>query len=179
MNPEVQTASNELHCEYCKGSFPQGEQECPRCGAPIHGNLVDPALLELSLDEFILALHQKLLEAGTSAAELAFGVGCTLGVLVGGVLMVLIFLIFTKTWTVLAVILLILTLFSFLVSTILATRAREATTRATYQREIIPQIDFYLSRYAISQEAFDNQVAEILPAKSPLRVYSAAKHDPN
>ena len=170
-----QSTNSYLRCVYCRGIIPAGEVECLRCGAPIQVTSPGPALQEMSLDDFIVASHQKLAETGTSAAELAFGVGCTLGVLVAGMLMVLIFFIFTKTWTVLAVILFILTLISFLVSTILATRAREATTRKTFEREVKPEIDQYISRRDLSHEEFLDQATVVLPASSPLLIYSAAE----
>ena len=163
-----QSTNSYLRCVYCRGIVPAGEVECLRCGAPIQVTSPGPALQEMSLDDFIVASHQKLVETGTSAAELAFGVGCTLGVLVAGMLMVLIFFIFTKTWTVLAVILFILTL-------ILATRAREATTRKTFEREVKPEIDQYISHRDLSHEEFLDQATEILPASSPLVIYSAAE----
>lgn len=174
-----QSPNTFVRCMYCRGMVPAGEVECLGCGAPVQVFSPGPALQALSLDDFIFASHQKLAEAGTSAAELAFGVGCTLGVLVAGMLMVLIFFAFTKTWTVLAVILFILTLISFLVSTILATRAREATTRKTYEREVKPEIDQYLSRRGISHEEFLDQASVILPASSALLIYLAAESVPN
>lgn len=174
MTTVEQSSNSIIRCEYCRGMVPAVDGECLRCGAPLQVSLPEPALQELSLDDFIHACHQKLAETGTSAAELAFGVGCTLGVLVAAMLMVFIFFAFTKTWTVLVVILFILTLISFLVSTILATRAREATTRKTFEREVNPEIDQYISQQGISREEFIDQASEILPASSPLLTYSAA-----
>jgi len=83
---------------------PAEEAECPRCGAPLEDTTQIGESREATLQEFIENSHQKLVQSGTSAAELAFGVGCTLGFLVGGLLMVIIFIAITKTWTILAVI---------------------------------------------------------------------------
>jgi len=174
-----QSPNTFIRCGYCLGMVPSGEVECLHCGAPIPGISPELDFQEIPIDDFIVACHQKLSETGTSAAELAFGVGCTLGVLVSGVLMVLIFLVLTRTWTVLFVILLILTLISFLVSTILAIRARDATTRNTYKREVKPEIDQYISQQGISSEEFFDQAAEVLPASSPLLTYSAAERAQN
>jgi hypothetical protein len=165
-----QSSNSFVRCAYCRGMVPAGEVECLRCSAPISAELT---LQELSLEDFIIASNQKLVETGTSAAELAFGVGCTLGVLVAGMLMVLIFFAFTKTWTVLFVILFILTLISFLVSTVLATRARDATTHKTYERDVRPEIDQYTSQKGLTHEDFFDQAAEVLPASAPLLVYSS------
>jgi hypothetical protein len=115
--------------------------------------------------------HQDLLKAGTGAAELAFGVGCTLGVIIGGALLVIIFLAITRIWTIVAVISLILALISFLVSSYLSSRAREATTRATYDREIKPEIDQFIAAQGISHTEFYEKAEEILPEDAPLLVY--------
>jgi ABC-type multidrug transport system fused ATPase/permease subunit len=152
---------------------PAEEVECPRCGAPLDDSTQISDSGEGALQEFIENSHQKLVDSGTSAAELAFGVGCTLGFLVGGLLMVIIFFAITKTWTILVVILFILTLISFLVSSILANRARQATTRTSYEREVKPEIEEFITEYGLSQEEFNDQAAELLPADSPLLLYSS------
>jgi hypothetical protein len=93
-------------------------------------------------------------------------------------LMVIIFFAFTKVWTSLAVYLIILTLISFLVSSILASRAREATTRKTFQRDIEPEIEAYTARHGITHDEFIHQAGEILPASSPMLLYSARQRSP-
>lgn len=166
-------------CAYCRGMVPAEEFNCLRCGAPLPVVAAETDFQALPFADFVLTCHQKITESGTSAAELAFGVGCTLAVLVGGMLMVLIFFLITKIWTVLVVILFILALISFLISTILATRAREATTRKTYERDIKPEIERYILNHGLSQEEFAEQAAEILPASSPLQTALAGKASTN
>ncbi len=152
---------------------PAEEVECLRCGAPLEGSTKITVVNEAALQKLIENSHQKLVASGTSAAETAFGVGCTLGLLVGGLLMVIIFFAISKTWTILAVILFILILISFLVSSLLANRARQATTRTSYEREVKPEIDQFITEYELSQDEFNHQAAEILPADSPLLLYSS------
>ena len=89
--------------------------------------------------------------------------------------MVIIFFAFTKTWTVLAVILFILTLISVLISSILATRAREATTRTTYEREVKPEIDHFITDYGLGKDEFNDQAAAILPPSSPVLLFASGK----
>jgi hypothetical protein len=168
-----------VRCAYCRGMVPAEEFNCIRCGAPLPAVAAETDFQALPFDDFVLACHQKIAESGTSAAELAFGVGCTLAVLVGGMLMVLIFFLITKIWTVLVVILFILALISFLISTILATRAREATTRKTYERDIKPQVERYILNHGLTQEEFVEQAAEILPASSPLLTALAGEPSTN
>ena len=166
-----------IQCSYCAGMVPEGELECPRCGAPLQESALVRDSQEATLEEFVENSHEKLVKAGTSAAELAFGVGCTLEVIVAGLLMVIIFFAFTRTWTVLAVILFILTLISILISSILAIRARDATTRTTYQREVRPEIDIFLTTHGLSEDEFNEQAAEMLPENSPLLLYSSVKNN--
>jgi hypothetical protein len=171
----TQSINSYVRCDYCLGMVPDGEAECLRCGAPLESGIPDQEYQEMTLAEFVEACDQKLVDTGTSAAELAFGVGCTLGVLVAGMLMVLIFFAFTKTWTILVVILFILTLISFLVSSILATRARSATTRRTYEREVKPEIEVFIASEGIGYDDFIDQASEILPASSPMLVFSTSQ----
>ena len=162
-----------VQCAYCRGIVPGDEVECLRCGAP----LPDSTLSEVDEDEvfedFVERIHEKLIKAGTSGAELAFGVGCTLEVLAVGLIMLVVFLAFTKTWTVLAVILFILTLISVLISSILAIRAREAATRSTFEREVKPEIARFCDFHGMSEAEFRAQAAEILPEDSPVLLYSS------
>jgi hypothetical protein len=152
---------------------PGDEVECPRCGAPLADSSPFNGTQDETLEEFVERSHEKLIKAGTSAAELAFGVGCTLEILAVGLIMLVIFFAITKTWTVLAVILFILTLISILISSILAIRAREATTRGTYEREVKPEIETFNATHELTGDEFRVQAAEILPADSPVLRYSS------
>lgn len=165
------SAELSVQCSYCRGIVPT-EEECLRCGAPLEGRINISVGNEAALQELIESSHQKLIESGTSAAETAFGVGCTLGFLVGGLLMVIIFFAITKIWTIFAVILFILTLVSFLVSSLLANRARQATARTTYEREVLPEINQFITQNSLSQDEFNYQAADLLPADSPLLFFN-------
>ncbi len=172
-----QTTASELEftvqCAYCRGIVPSDEVECLRCGAPLPDNSLSEVDEDEAIEEFVERIHEKLIKAGTSGAELAFGVGCTLEVLAVGLIMLVVFLAFTKTWTVLAVILFILTLISVLISSILAIRAREAATRSTYEREVKPEIERFNESHGLSESEFRAQAAAILPEDSPVLLYSS------
>lgn len=173
----AQPMASTIQCPYCAGAVPAHEVECPRCGAPLGESIQVSDFHELTVDEFIEESNQELVKTGTSAAELAFGVGCTLEALVGGLLMVIVFFVFTKTWTILAVIALIVVLISILVSSLLASRAQKATTRSTFEREIKPEINDFIASHDINQEQFSTKAAELLPADSPLLVYIAGQEN--
>ena len=164
-------------CSYCRELVPADLDECPRCGAPLEDHTPGGYYPAGALEELLEKSHQKLVDSGTSAAELAFGVGCTLGFLVGGFLILLIFFVITKVWTTLAIILVILILISLLISSILANRAREATVRSTFEREVKPSLEQFISETGLSQDKFNQQATEILPADSPLFLFSATQGD--
>ena len=166
-----------IQCAYCAGMVPGDEVECPRCGAPLEAKSLISGVEDETLEDFLERSHERLIKAGTSGAELAFGVGCTLEVIVVGFIMLIIFLAFTRTWTVLAVILFILTLISVLISSILAIRAREAATRSTYEREVKPEIEGFIKYQGLSEAEFRAQAAEILPEDSPILQYSSGRNN--
>lgn len=171
-----------IQCSYCREFIPAREPECPMCGAPLPDSLPDQTAAgdeireshQISLKDLVEKSNQDLVKAGTRAAELAFGIGCTLGVVVAVILLASLALItsiffsINNDWTVLAVVTLILALISFLVSSYLSTRARQATTRTFYEREIKPEIDQFLTANSIDRREFFERASEILPEDSPL-----------
>lgn len=177
-----QHADKLVQCTYCRQFSPAGESECPWCGAPLPDSSpvqTTPSAetgesKQVTLSELVEKSNQDLVSASTRAAELAFGIGCTLGVIVSVILLLgiaLIIIIFSSIrsdWIILAVALLILALISFLVSSFLSTRARRATTRTVYDKNIKPEIDRYLTANSIDRREFFKEAAEILPEGSPL-----------
>ena len=99
-----------------------------------------------------------------------------LEVIAAVVIVLFIFFVFTKTWTVLVVIIFILMLISFLISSVLAIRARQAATRSTYEREVKPDIERFNAYHGLSDAEFKARAAEILPEDSPVLKYSSEKN---
>ena len=164
-------ANTMISCPYCHTGVPAGTTTCPACDSQQAERTPSPDIQENSLDELIEISHQNLVDSDTRSAETAFGVSSTLGILVSGVLLVIIFLAFTKTWTILAVIFFILILISILISSLLASRAKDATTRATYERDIEPEVDRFLTSNNLSHEEVTEKASDLLPEDSPLLVY--------
>lgn len=160
-----------IECTYCAVKSSASEIECPACGAPLDEDSQTSESRENLLEELIENSNQTLIKSGTNAAELAFGVSCTLGLLIGVFLLVIIFIAITRVWTILAVITFILALISILISSLLSTRANAATTSSTFQREVKPEIERYLTTYDISWAYFNHKAAEVLPESSPLLFY--------
>jgi hypothetical protein len=114
-------------------------------------------------------LNTYLVKSATSAAELAFSVGCTLGLIVILLLLVIVYFAITKTWTIVIVTGFIATLISVIISAMLATRAKNATVEKTYQRTTKPEIERLIKARGISEEQFSDLAASVLPGSAPLR----------
>ena len=54
-----------------------------------------------------------------------------------------------------------------------STRANAATTGSTFEREVKPEIENYITSHGISHEEFNTKAAEVLPGNSPLLSYLA------
>jgi hypothetical protein len=136
--------------------------------------------LEPALQALIDDSHQELIKTSTSASETAFGISCTLGLLASALLITVVFLAFTRAWTVLAVVVLIAGLISVIVSTMLASRARNATLQTTYERRIRLKIERFVNANNLTQEEIAGLAATHLPEDSPLLAFlSREDQDPN
>jgi hypothetical protein len=151
--------------------MPSGTTTCPGCGSPQTVKSPDLDAPGNTLAELIEASNQNLVDSGTRAAETAFGVSSNLGFIASGILIIIIFLVFTRIWTVLAVILLILILISILISSLLASHARDTTIRATFERDIKPDIERFIASNNLSHEDAVSKARDLLPEESPLLVY--------
>ena len=121
-----------------------------------------------SIDEFIETSNQRLMEAGAKAAEAAFGVVSWLVVIVGGFVFLLAFILVKKNWIVLAMITIGLMMMAIVLASILAARAKAATLRATYEREIAPAIEQFFGSQAIGWQEFERYARQTLPEDAPL-----------
>jgi ABC-type siderophore export system fused ATPase/permease subunit len=133
---------------------------------------------ELSQSErqVVEELNAYLVKSATSAAELAFGVGCTLGLIVILLLLTIVYFAITKTWTVVIVTGFIAVLIGVIISSMLAIRAKNATVEKTYQRTTRPEIERFIRANGMSEEEFSELAANVLPASAPLREFWSQEH---
>jgi hypothetical protein len=149
---------------------------CPACGAPLDRPAIkvqlEPGSQEsASLETIIDDSHEALILASTRASETAFGISCTLGLLVSLLLLVIVFLAVSKAWTVLAIVVLLSALISVMIANLLASRARSATLQTTYERNVKPEIDRFLEANNLSQQDLVDSAVTRLPEDSPLIAY--------
>jgi predicted RNA-binding Zn-ribbon protein involved in translation (DUF1610 family) len=171
----VELKSDPMACSNCGASLREGYATCPACGAPV--SIADSAAQRR---EIILNMvgdaNQNLVQAGSGAAESAFGLSCSLGTIFGLVLLGFIFLLGFRNWIVLGIIAMGVTLMAAGVSVALAARARSATIAGTYAREVEPKIKNYLQVYHLTQHEFHALANETLDGNAPLRRYLSSPY---
>jgi ABC-type siderophore export system fused ATPase/permease subunit len=123
-------------------------------------------------------LNTYLVKSAVSAAELAFSVGCTLGAIAILLLLIIVYFAISKIWTVVIVTGLIALLAGVIISSMLATRAKNATVEKTYLRVSKPEIERFIRANGMSEEDFTNLVASVLPESAPLRAFWERDHQP-
>jgi hypothetical protein len=163
-------------CPNCGASSPAGVDTCPACGAPLPAPLQESGFgpgpqAGVGLQSLIDESHAQLVTTSTNASETAFAVSCTLGVLASAALGGIVFLAVPRGWTVLAVTLLISGLISVTVSSLLASRARSATLRTTFERRVRPEILRYLNTSGLTRQELTASAALHLPEDSPLLAF--------
>jgi len=160
-----------IQCFNCGANAPGVDDFCPACGAPLISGVRTAQDQQEALKKVVEDSNLNLIKAGSSAAEYAFGIGCSLCTLLTLAVLLISYFSITKTWTILAVIALTAILISALVSALLAARAKTATTRTTYERVVKPEIDNFLKHNGLTQQEFDIQAMQAIAEDAPLRNY--------
>jgi hypothetical protein len=132
----------------------------------------------LEFPEFVEQLNEKLRQAGVSSAETAFGIGCSIGLLPIG-LVILVLLIFDVVNIILAFTLLLLTVLAMTgVGMLAASTARVNTTRRVFLGEVEPVITGYLLQAGWTRQQFADQAESLLGPDAPLRGFLSASSLP-
>lgn len=155
-------------CHNCGVRSPRNYAYCPACGAALDTGSSRDEFQPVALESLLESCHQTLLRAGTEAAEYAFGISCSLGLLASAVLSTLFFLVISRAWTGLTIAALMAVLISLIIANFLALRSRQATFRTTYQRKIRSQIDQFIRENSLERGEVHRRAGELLPPDSPL-----------
>jgi hypothetical protein len=115
--------------------------------------------------------NEKLVKVGTSSAEQAFGLGCSIGFMPLLILIVVLFVagIFNLIMALIALVFGGLALAG--ISTLLSFRARSLAIRRLYLQEVGPEIDHYLSEHSLPRSQFESLAREAISAEAPLRSF--------
>lgn len=114
-------------------------------------------------------LNEKMRSSGASGSELAFGLGCGIGLIpvIGVTLLLLIFRLVSLVPAMLILVVGLLGLAS--ISALLASLARSNAHKRVYRELASPEIDRFLNQHPISRQTFDNLAYRSLPVDAPLR----------
>jgi hypothetical protein len=167
----VQVDSTSTTCPNCGANVSARQTSCPACGAPLGSENLSPEAKQDAMRELVETSNQRLVSSGTSAAESAFGISCSLGGMASMVLLLIVFAIGGREWTLLAIVALVSILVAAGLSAWLATRAKSATIQATYEREVGPQIERYVRSNRITGLEFGVLADRIVAEDAPLRSY--------
>ena len=161
--------ADERNCTACGASLQTDFAFCPKCGEvlPDRDEVAEPGV-DQELSEFIESANQKLVESGADAAESAFGLGCYIGFMPVAIFVILVFAFGVRNWIVLALIALGVVLIATAVSTILSRRARSATVKANYYREVQPEMEKYMHEHNLTHADVDAAALQALSKDAPL-----------
>src|SRR4030067_2713705 len=144
-----------IQCFNCGANAPGVEDFCPACGAPLISGAKTAQDQQKALKELVEDSNLNLIKAGSSAAEYAFGIGCSLCTLLTLAVLSISYFFITKTWTILAGIALTAILISAMVSALLAARAKTATTRTTYERVVKTEIETFIKNNGLTRQTIE------------------------
>jgi ABC-type multidrug transport system fused ATPase/permease subunit len=158
-------------CPTCGANVSPNQSSCPACGAPLSSETFASKAKQAELREMVETSNQQMVTSGTNAAESAFGIGCSLGGMVSLVIILIAFILGWRDWTQLAVVALVAILFATGISAILSVRAKSASIRSTYEREVSPMIDRFLRANRLTHLEFSALADQMIEKDAPLRDY--------
>lgn len=164
------SVSDRLQCPNCGAAIRPDQTICPACGAPVTPSDIASKSREKT-SQMLRDANQALVQAGAGAAESAFGLSCSLGVLLGLVVLAVIFLLGSRNWILLGLVAIGAALFAAGASAIVSARAKSATMAGTYTRDIAPKIEKNIQSNRFTRQEFDALAHETLDKNSPLRRY--------
>jgi hypothetical protein len=116
-------------------------------------------------------LNERLRSAASSSAERAFGIGCSLGLMLVVIVALVLYSLHIMN-LILAVLVGIMTvLFLVGAASLLSSIARSNTLKRTYQREVEPEINQFTARYGLPRQQFDTLASQILSDGAPLQIF--------
>jgi hypothetical protein len=121
------------------------------------------------LTEQVEAWNESLRSAASQSAERAFGIGCSLGLMLVVVVALVLYSLRIMN-LILAVLVGILSVMFLLgVASLLASIARGNTLKRTYQREVEPEIGQLTARFDLTRQQFDTLASQVLSDDAPLQ----------
>lgn len=160
---------DKIQCQYCGAEVQAGRSTCPACGAPISLASEPEGRSQEHLRELLATSNAALVEAGAKAAESAFNLGCSLGLLISFVLLAVLFLLGVRNWIVLAIVGFGAILVTLVAASVVSGQAKRATIGGAYDRQVRRQIDQHLRTHNLTRQEFDAFAHQSLATDAPLR----------
>jgi hypothetical protein len=123
---------------------------------------------EQDFGTFADGLNQALITAGTTFAEQAFGLGCSLSIIPIGLVLLVAVILGARNWITISLVGLAELLVALVIVSSLSIRARRRAIARVYQNESIPAIRRYIDEQGYSLDEFIGKVAERLPESALL-----------
>jgi hypothetical protein len=162
-------SSEALLCTNC-GAVVGSRIYCPACGAPAAPHLEVPDQSQQDeVRHFIESTDQDLVNAGTRAAESAFGLGCFLGAMVTVVLVVIVFILGSRNWILLGILAMVAIIIAAGAAVGISTRAKSATINKSFQRNTQVDIDRFIQVNHLDRIDFEVLADQVLSKEAPLR----------
>ena len=123
------------------------------------------------LQALVEDLNEKLRSAASSSAERAFGIGCSLGLIPVVIVAVVLYSMQILNLILVVLVGFISIMFLLGTSSLLSSIARSNTLKGTYQREIEPEINQFITRYEMPRQQFDTLASQVLADDAPLQKF--------
>lgn len=130
------------------------------------------------LTAFIEEQNERLATVGTERSEQSFGLGCTIGLLPLGSMVLILWI--TGVLNIISGFFAVIVGFTALVGIagLVASSAKRRAIADTYTHYVKQDIDLYLREHQIDQQIFDQTAHEVLSESAPLRAFITPLREP-
>jgi uncharacterized protein (DUF2062 family) len=123
------------------------------------------------LSNLALSANEHLEAAGRDSASLAFNLGCSIGLLPGILVVILVFVLAHANWLAAAAALFLSGALVLVLANLAAYTARNNVIQRTYKEKVSVDIQHALAELGISEQLFLDQVEQTLPIGATLRKF--------
>jgi hypothetical protein len=124
-----------------------------------------------NLEAELMALNERLIDAGAVNAEDAFSLGCWMSGFLVVLAGFLAYFLLDRNWAIVVIVVVTATIVATGVSTILSLRAKDGTMRRAYRELIAPEIAELARTHRLSWSQIESLTRESLAADDPLSIY--------
>lgn len=123
------------------------------------------------LAAFIDETNQRLEDETMENANRAFNLGCMVGLLPAGLVVLLSYFLTKGSWIPVGITAVLMFIALMLFTNLAAYTARNRTMERVYEEQIAPTIEVKLSEYQVNEDEFSQIADEVLPAGAMMRNY--------